>query len=114
MPQFPFTIAMSANQKGLDLFTAWQYRYAPYDADLKLMIRATGVSVQAQVFSGSETIQQRTPVQGGGTAGVTPAELTTPPIFWRARAGDLLSTSLDEISGLTPTVDAVVTLEPAS
>jgi hypothetical protein len=77
-------------------------------------MRTTGTAgnVQATVYSGSETIQQRAPMQVGGTAGVTPAELTTPPIEWVAGAGDVLLLQIDETAGATPTVDGLIIINP--
>jgi len=64
------------------------------------------------VYSGSEAIQERSPVQAGGTAGTTPSELNTPAISWQGAAGDRLKLAIDETGGLTPTVDGVIVLNP--
>jgi hypothetical protein len=77
-----------------------------------LLIRATGVSSRLTIFSGSETIQERTPIQGGGTAGTTPSELNTTPVSFMAPGGDRFKLVIDEVSGLTPTIDGVVILNP--
>src|SRR5262249_45616605 len=60
------------------------------------------------LFSGSETIQERSPIQGGGTAGVTPSELNTPAISFQAAAGDRLKLQIDEVLAGTPTVDGII------
>ena len=52
------------------------------------------------------------PVQGGGTAGVTPSELNTTPIAFLAAAGDRLKMVIDEVLAGTPTVDGVVVINP--
>lgn len=64
------------------------------------------------IYSGSETIQERTPVQGGGTAGTTPSELNTTPVSFQAAGGDRLKLVIDEVLGGTPTVDGVIILNP--
>lgn len=114
MPQFPFSQALTANQKGFDPLASWQYRYLPWPAHVKLLMRTTGAAgnVQQSVFSGSETIVQRSPMQVGGTAGVTPSELNTPPIEWVAGAGDVLLLQIDETAGVTPTVDGLIIVNP--
>lgn len=114
MPQFPFTQALTANQKGFDPLATWQYRYLPWRAHVKLLMRTTGAAgnVQATVYSGSETIQQRAPMQVGGTAGVTPSELNTQAIEWVAGAGDVLLMQIDETAGATPTVDGIIIINP--
>jgi hypothetical protein len=92
----------------------WQYEYAPFHAAVKILTRTTGAAgtVVQQVSSGSQTIQERSPMQVGGTAGVTPSELNTSPITFVAAAGDRLKLSIDETAGATPTVDGIVFLEP--
>jgi photosystem II stability/assembly factor-like uncharacterized protein len=114
MPQFPFSFALAANEKGHDPLTSWQYRYLPFRAAVQLLLRTTGAAgnVTASVSSGSETIQQRAPVQVGGTAGVTPSVLNTQPIEWVAGAGDVLMVSVDENAGATPTVDGLIIVNP--
>lgn len=76
-------------------------------------MRSTTGGNRATVYSGSETIQERSPVQGGGTIGVTPSELNTPAVAWIAAAGDRLKVLLDEVLGGTPTVDGVIIVNPA-
>lgn len=113
MPNFNFSTAMTANQLGLNPLSGWQYEYLPWPASVILLIRSTTTGSRITVFSGSETIQERTPVQGGGTAGVTPSELNTPAISFMGAAGDRLKLVVDEVAGGTPTVDGIVIVNPA-
>jgi len=112
MPQLNFSQALTANQLGFNPAAGWQYEYLPFPATVILLVRSTGVSTRLTSYSGSETIQERSPIQGGGTAGVTPSELNTPPIAWLAAAGDRIKFAIDEVSGLTPTVDGVIKVDP--
>jgi len=116
MPQFTYSQALTANQLGFDPLTSWQYRQVPLQygagAVVKLLVRATTVGVRLTIYSGAMTIQQRSPVQGGGTAGVTPSELNTTPVVWRADPGDFILLQHDEVAAGTPTVDGVVIIEP--
>ncbi len=112
MPNFVFSTALTANQLGANPLAGWQYEWTPYPCSIILLIRATGVSTRLTVFSASETIQERTPIQGGGTAGTTPSELNTPAISFLAPGGDRLKLVIDEVGGLTPTVDGVVIINP--
>lgn len=116
MPSFPYSQALTANQTGFDPLTSWQFRYIPAawvrGAYIRLLVRATTVGVRITLFSGSTNIQQRSPVQGGGTAGVTPSPLNTPVIEWRAAPGDLLLPLHDEVLAGTPTVDGIIEAEP--
>lgn len=114
MPQLPFTQALTANQRGFDPLSSWQYRYLPWPARVRLMTNTTGAAgtVQMTVYSGSETIQQRAPVQVGGTAGVIPATLNTEPVEWIAAAGDVMLLQIDETAGATPTVNGLIIVNP--
>lgn len=112
MPQFPFSTAMTANQLGLNPLSGWQYEFLPWPAHIILLIRSTTTGNRLTVFSGSETIQERSPVQGGGTAGVTPSELNTPAISWQGAAGDRLKLVIDEVAAGTPTVDGLIIANP--
>jgi len=112
MPQFTWSTAMTANQLGLNPLSGWQYEYLPWPASVILLVRSTTTGNRITIFSGSETIQERTPVQSGGTAGVTPSELNTTPIAFLAAAGDRLKLVIDEVSAGTPTVDGVIVVNP--
>jgi hypothetical protein len=112
MPQFQYSQALTANQLGFDPLTSWQYRYMPWRAGVQLLVKATTVSVRLTVYSGSQTIMQRSPVQGGGVAGTTPSQLNTEPIEWVAMGGDIILLQHDEVGGLTPTVDGLIKVNP--
>ena len=116
MPQLIVSQALTANQLGFNPFSGWQYEYVPMayarGAAVSVMARCTGTSARAAFFSGSQTIQQRSPIQGGGTAGTTPSPLNTTPLSWIAKPGDRLLAQIDEVSGLTPTVDLLIQMEP--
>lgn len=114
MPNFPFSTVFTANQLGVNPLSGWQYEFVPLvPHSVKILVRSTTTGNRITVYSGSETIQERTPVQGGGTAGTTPSELNTPPIIFFAAAGDRLKLAIDEVAGGTPTVDGVVIITPA-
>jgi hypothetical protein len=112
MPAFIWSTAMTANQLGLNPLAGWQYEYLPYASSITLLQRATTNGVRETVYSGSETIKERTPVQGGGVAGTTPSLLNTTPTTWIGAAGDRLKLADDEVLAGTPTVDGIIILEP--
>lgn len=112
MPQLIFSNAMTANQLGLNPLSGWQYEFLPWPANILLLMRATATGVVATVYSGSETIQERSPVQAGGTLGVTPSELNTPAVAWQGAAGDRLKLTIDNTTAGTPTVDGVIIANP--
>lgn len=112
MPQLVFSTAMTANQLGLNPILGWQYEFLPWPAHTLLLMRASTTGVVATVYSGSETIQERSPVQAGGTAGTTPSELNTPAVAWQAAAGDRVKVLIDNTTAGTPTVDGVIIVNP--
>lgn len=112
MPALPWSTAMTANQLGLNPLSGWQYEYVPWRAVVKLLVRATTTGARMTVYAGSQTIQERAPVQGGGTAGVTPSELNTPALTFIAQPGDRLKLAIDEVAAGTPTIDGIIYIEP--
>jgi hypothetical protein len=112
MPQLNFSQALTANQLGFNPISGWQYEYLPWPAHIILLVRATDVNERMTVYSGSETIMERSPVQGGGTAGTTPSELNTPAVSWQGAAGDRLKVVIDNTTAGTPTVDGIIIANP--
>jgi len=116
MPSFPFSQALTANQTGFNPIDNWQYDRVPLSwpmgALVRIIVRATGVSARISIFTGSDNVVQRSPVQSGGTAGVTPSVLNTTPFEFRAAPGDRLLPLIDEVGGVTPTVDGIVEINP--
>jgi len=111
MPSFYFSQLMAANGTATPL-DGWQYIYLPWPAEVKILMRSTLANVVQTVTSGSETIVEESPVQAGGTIGVTPSPLNTPVIGWFGAAGDLLKIRLRETAAGTPTVDGVIEVSP--
>lgn len=116
MPSFPFSRAMTANQLGLNPLTDWQFERVPNSwvngAQVGILLRATTTGVRVTIYSGSQTIVQRAPVQAGGTAGVTPSPLNTPVFDFVGAPDDKLIILLDEVAAGTPTVDGIIQVEP--
>ena len=111
MPSFIFSQIMVANGTITPL-TGWQYEYLPWPAEVTVMSRATTVAVVQTYTSGSETIVEESPVQAGGTIGVTPSPLNTPVQGWHAAAGDRLKLTFRETAAGTPTVDGIIEVIP--
>lgn len=112
MPQLPFSTTLAANALAVNPISGWQYEYLPWPAQVILLMRAVAIGVNATVYSGSETIQERSNVQAGGTAGTTPSELNTPAISWLAAAGDRLKVVLDNTTGAGIVVDGLIIANP--
>lgn len=116
MPSLTFSQALTANQLGFNPLAGWQYEYVPQQwpagAVVKLLTGATGVSARLTVYSGSQTIQERSPIQSGATIGVMPSELNTAAVVFMAAPGDRLKLAIDEVAAATPTVVGVIVIEP--
>jgi len=111
MPSFIYSssVAAGATFRPLD---GWQYQYLPWPAEVTVLSRATAIAMVQVYTSGSETIVEESPVQAGGTAGVTPSPLNTPVQGWLAAAGDLLKLSFRNTSGAAITVDGIIEVVP--
>jgi len=112
MPTFRFQVVLAANGQSSAALQGWQYEYLPWPAAVNVLDRATTVDVVTSKTSGSETIVEESPVQGGGTAGVTPSFLNTTPDDWKAAAGDRLKVNYREVAGAAATIDGVINIEP--
>jgi hypothetical protein len=112
MPQLSFSLTLAANQLGLLPLTGWQYEFAPFPARLVLLLRSTATGSLVTVYSGSETVQERSPIQAGGTAGVTPSELNTPPTTWIAAGNDRLKVQIDNTTAGAMTIDGLIVIQP--
>lgn len=113
MPQLVFSQALTANQLGFNPLSGWQYEYLPWPAQVIILVRASGAAlVNLTVYTGSETIQERSPLQLNGTAGTTPSELNTPAIAFQAAAGDRLKMVIDNATAATPTIDGLIIANP--
>lgn len=112
MPRFPFSQALTASQTGFNPLTSWDFERVPWQAACQLLINCTDANARLTLRTGSQTIQQRSPISAGGTAGVLPSELNYDPLRWVASAGDKITIEIDEVAGGTPTVNGVITVEP--
>jgi hypothetical protein len=111
MPQLNISQSIAAGAVS-NIISGWQYEYLPWPARIKLLVRATAATLKITVFSGSETIMEESPIQAGGTAGVTPSELNTAPIVWDGPAGDRLKLNVRSTDAGAQTVDAIIYAYP--
>ena len=93
--------------------TGWQYEYVPHGGVIKINHDAAAVDVVATITSGSDTLQERSPVPAGGTAGVIPSDLDTPPIVDEVAAGDRLKILYQNVSGGAISVQGQIVYTPA-
>ena len=91
----------------------WQYLYVPFGGIIKINHDATAIDVVVTITSGSDTLQERSPVDAGGTAGVIPSDLDSPPIIDEVAAGDLIKIQYENTSAGTITVQGMIDYQPA-
>jgi len=116
MPSLIWSDTLVANQLGQNPIANWQFVRVPNSfaagGYVAVLQRATTVNVRQTFFTGSQNIQQRSPVPAGGTAGITPVLFNTPVIDWRSSPDDLLQIENDEVGGAAAVVDGIITIEP--
>lgn len=86
----------------------WQYQYAPYGGQIQILHRATAVGLLVTITNGSDTMQERSPVPAGGTAGNIPSVFDVPAAGGFVAAGDFLKIAYDNPTAGTITVDGVI------
>jgi hypothetical protein len=86
----------------------WQYQYVPFGGGIQILHRATAVGLVCTVTNGSDTMQERSPVPAGGTAGSIPSAFDVPAISGLVAAGDFLKIAYDNPTAGTITVDGVI------
>ena len=77
----------------------WQYEYAPFGGTIEIVHDANAVGVVATITSGSDTLQERSPVSSGGAPGVMPSALDRLPVVDEVAAGDRLKVLYENTTG---------------
>lgn len=113
MPRFPFTASVAAGATYTPL-TGWQYEYLPFPAIVEVGLNAAATGVVATVTSGSDVLQEESPVAAGGTAGVIPSKLNVDFLQDQAAAGDRLKVSARNTTAGAIVVNGVVIITPMS
>jgi len=90
----------------------WEYETPSVDVAIEVLERATAVGLVSSVKSGGATIKQEGPVQAGGTAGSTPARLTTEAITGKGFAAQKMRVAYRNPTGGTITVDGKIIAVP--
>jgi len=88
----------------------WKYSRVPYDCMVEVLHRATLVGMLVTVTSGSDEIQQESPVSAGGTTGVLTGRLNVEPLTFRANAGDVIQIRYRNTNAGTVNIDGTIEL----
>ena len=116
MPDFQWSRTMTANQLDDRPLANWKYRVLPASSArwaVTILQRATTTGARQTIDAGALNQVQKSNIQAGGTAGVTPIPQTSPVIQFFANPLDEIVISNDEVAGGTPTVDGYINVEPA-
>lgn len=111
MAFFSWSQSLAAGAIANPLDTAgqeWKYKYVPYDCIVEVIHRATAVGMVVQITTGSDEVQQTSPVSAGGTAGVLTGRLNVEPVTFRAKAGDLVIISYRNTTAGAITCDGTI------
>jgi hypothetical protein len=111
MPSFTWSQSIAAGGTFLPLDN-WQYQYAPYPCLIEIFHNTTATGIVVTITSGSDTLQEESPISGGGTAAVLPARLNTEPVTDKAAAGDLIKIRYRNTSAGALTVNGLINLTP--
>lgn len=90
------SVAAGAVYRPLD---GWQYEYVPMGGTIEILHDASAVGMVVNISSGSDTLQERSPVPAGGTAGVIPSALDVPAIMDAVAAGDRVKIQYENTTG---------------
>lgn len=115
MPSIQVTQALTANQRGYNPLANWQYQYAPFNGLVRMGVNVSGAGLGASisVFAGSDNVvQQGSNVSNNATLGVMPAPLNVPYFEFVVRSGDRITVAIDELLGLTPSVNFHCSIDP--
>jgi hypothetical protein len=92
--------------------TDWQYETPDFAGMVEVFSRATAVGLVETISSAGETLKQESPVQAGGTAGLTPSRLNTEPVVGRAAPLQKIRVGYRNPTGGTITIDGQIILTP--
>jgi len=112
MPKLSWTqsIAGGALFRPLD---GWQYEYVPFGGAIAILHDAGAVGIVATITSGSDTLQERSPISAGGTTGVIPSPFDVPVLVDEVAGGDRIKIQYENTSGGAVVVNGEIDYTPA-
>ena len=113
MPNLTWTQSIAAGAT-FEPLTGWQYEYSPWGGHLEIVHDATAVGVVATISSGSDTLQERSPVSAQATAvaGKLPSALEQLPVSDDIAAGDRLKIFYENTTAGAVNVQGTIVLQP--
>lgn len=111
MPKLSWNQSIAAGAT-FEPLNGWQYEYAPAMGGINILHTATAIGVVCTITAGSDTLQERSPVSAGGTDGVIPSYLDTPPLEELVTGGDRLKILYSNTSGGAVIVQGQIDYSP--
>lgn len=111
MPNFTWVKSIAANTT-FDPLSGWQYEYAPFGGTIEIVHDASALGIVATISAGSDTLQERSPVSSGATAGELPSALDQLPIMDDVAAGDRLKIQYENTTGAAVSVNGTIVFQP--
>lgn len=112
MPTLTWTSSVAAGAT-YEPLNGWQYEYIPFGGAIRILTDATAVGVVVTITSGSDTLQERSPVSAGGTAGVLPSSLDVPEVTDMVGSGDRQKILYENTTGGAITINGFIEYQPA-
>ena len=111
MPNLTWTQSIAAGAT-FEPLTGWQYEYSPWGGHIEIVHDATAVGIVATISSGSDTLQERSPVSAGGAAGALPSALDQLTVSDDIAAGDRLKIFYENTTAGAVTCNGTIVLQP--
>jgi hypothetical protein len=111
VPNLTWTQSIAAGAT-FEPLSGWQYEYSPWGGHIEIVHDATAAGVVATISSGSDTLQERSPVSAGGAAGTLPSALDQLPVSDDIAAGDRLKIFYENTTAGAITANGTIVLQP--
>jgi hypothetical protein len=94
--------------------TGWQYEYSPWGGHIEIVHECEGVGVVCTISSGSDTLQERSPVSVERVAkeGALPSALEQLPVSDDIAAGDRIKIFYENTNAAARYVQGTIVLQP--
>ena len=113
MPNLTWTQSIAAGDT-FEPLTGWQYEYSPWGGHIEIVHNCEGEGVVCTISSGSDTLQERSPVSVEETAvpGALPSALNELPVSDDIAAGDRIKIFYENTSGGALYIKGTIVLQP--
>ena len=111
MPNLTWTQSVGAGDT-FEPLSGWQYEYSPWGGHIEIVHDAGAAGLVATISSGSDTLQERSPVSAGGATGVLPSALDQLPVSDDIAAGDRIKIFVENTTDGAIDYNGTIVLQP--